>query len=70
MARGVGGRGPANIMQHLKGIDFPASKDDIVDHASMGEGPDTDDVVNVLQQIDDRDYNSPAEVMEQVGRVE
>lgn len=70
MARGVGGRGPANIMQHLKGIDFPASKDDLIDHASMSEGPDTDDVVNVLQQIDDRDYRSPAEVMEQVGRVE
>ena len=70
MARGVGGRGPANIMEHLKGIHFPASKADIVDHARGTTGPDTQEVLGVLRQIDDRDYNSPAEILKEVGHIE
>lgn len=70
MTRGVGGRGPANIMSHLKGIDFPASKADILRTARGGQGPDTSTVLDVLQRIDDREYNSPAEVMKQIGSIE
>ncbi len=67
MARGVGGHGPANIMEHLKGIDFPASKDDLVERAREGEGSDTNDVVNALEKLPDRRYNSPADVMHEIG---
>jgi hypothetical protein len=70
MTRGVGGKGPANIMKHLGGINFPAHKDDIIEHARQGEGPDTDAVLGVLNQIEDREYTSPAEVLKQVGEVE
>jgi hypothetical protein len=68
MVRGVGGHGPANIMKHMKGMDFPAGKREIVEHARKSTGPDTDDVVQVLGRIADRIYNSPAEVMKEVGR--
>ena len=68
MARGVGGHGPANIMKHLKGIKFPTSKDQIVDLARNGSGPDTDEVVDVLNGIDDRGYNSVAEIMKEIGK--
>jgi hypothetical protein len=57
-------------MSHLKGIDFPASKADILRMARGGEGPDTPKVLSVLQQIDDREYNSPAEIMKQIGSIE
>ncbi len=67
MARGVGGHGPANVMDHLKGIEFPASKNDLVERARETEGPDTEDVVNALEKLPDRRYNSPADVMHEIG---
>jgi len=69
MARGVGGRGPANIMKHMKGIHFPASKEQIVNQAKQGPGPDKDQVVGVLEQITEKQYSSPAEIMKEVGKV-
>ena len=68
MARGVGGRGPANIMKHMKGIHFPISKKEIVEHVKKGPGPDTGEVVSVVEGIDDKTYNSPAEIMKAVGK--
>ncbi len=70
MARGAGGRGPANIMGHIKGIDFPARKNDLVEHARETEGPDTDEVVNALEKLPNRKYNSPADVMHEISEVE
>lgn len=70
MARGVGGKGPANIMKHMKGIHFPAGKQQVVDHAQHGEGPDTKAVVAVLDKIEDREYHNPAEILKEVGRIE
>lgn len=69
MARGVGGIGPANIMKHMKGIKFPASKQDILDTAKGGPGPDTDKVIGVLEKIPDQEYNSPAEILKAVGKL-
>lgn len=74
MARGVGGHGPANIMKHLKGIDFlddGVSKEDLVHHARQAPGPDTGEVVEFLEKIDgDKRYHSPADVMKQIGQAE
>ncbi len=70
MARGVGGHGPANIMKHMKGIDFPANKKKLIEHAKEAPGPDTQDVLEILEQIADKTYKTPAEVMKEVGRVE
>lgn len=69
MTRGVGGHGPANIMKHLKGIDFPADKNEIISKAKSGPGPDTEDVIEELKKIPDRTYNSPAEILEEYGKV-
>jgi len=74
MARGVGGIGPANIMRHLKGIHFPASKNQILDIAKKNQGraemPDTNQVIGVLQKMDDREYTSVADIMKQIGKIE
>jgi hypothetical protein len=68
MTRGVGGRGPANIMKHLKGIHFPVTKNGILKHAEHAEGPDTDRVMEALTEIEDREYPSAAEILKQIGR--
>jgi len=70
MTRGVGGHGPANIMEHLKGIHFPATKPEILRQAKNGPGPDTSDVMEILEQISDQEYESPAEIMKEIGRIE
>lgn len=70
MARGVGGHGPANIMKHLAGISFPASKEDIIQRAKHGQGPDTEEVVEVLDKIEEREYGGVQEIMKEIGRVE
>lgn len=70
MARGVGGEGPANIMKHMKGIDFPVDKNQLIDHAKNGEGPDTDQVVNFLERLPEREYSSAADVAKAVGEVD
>jgi hypothetical protein len=67
MARGVGGHGPANIMKHMKGISFPADKKKILAHAKGAPGPDTKEVMDVLKDITEKTYNSPAEVMKELG---
>lgn len=68
MARGLGGHSPSNIAKYLKGIDFPAGKEDLVDHA-MEQDAD-EEVIEILNQMPDRDYKSMADVMKGVGEVE
>lgn len=70
MARGIGGRGPANIMKHMKGIHFPADKEDLIDIVQSGPGPDTGDVLNVVKQLPAKQYDSPADVLHEIGKIE
>jgi hypothetical protein len=63
-----GGHSPINVSRHLKGIDFPASKKDLIDHAT-GNKADKD-VTDILQQMPDREYGSMADVMKGLGDVE
>ena len=55
---------PIDIQKALGGIDHPATKDDIVEHAQDHGGGD--DVVEALQGIDDREYDGPSGVSESV----
>jgi len=59
---------PIDVSKHLKGIDFPARKDDLVRHASE-QGADQG-VLALLQAMPDQEYGSMAEVMKGVGQVE
>lgn len=60
-----GGQSPVNITRHLKGIDFPAHKKDLIDHATGNKA-----VLDILQQMPEREYASMADVMKSVGDVE
>ncbi|WNV74667.1 DUF2795 domain-containing protein [Geodermatophilus sp. DSM 44513] len=49
---------PIEIQKALKGMDYPASKQQILEHA---KGSDKE-VVDALEKIDDREYDGPSGV--------
>jgi hypothetical protein len=55
---------PIDIQKALGGIDYPATKQDIVKHAQDHGGGN--DVIEALQGIDDREYDGPSGVSESV----
>lgn len=58
---------PIQLQKHLKGVDYPASKEQLVQHAQK-HGAD-DNAISVLQQIPDQEYQTPTEVSEAVGEL-
>lgn len=55
----------ATIAQSLSGIDFPASRQDLVEHARKNSAEN--EVIDVLQQMPDEKYTSMADVFKGVG---
>ena len=49
---------PIDIQKALKGIDYPATKEQILEHAKGGDK----EVLDALQKIDDREYEGPSGV--------
>jgi hypothetical protein len=57
---------PTEVQKALKGADYPASRDDLIELAKDNEAPD--EVVDVLEEsLEDDEYESPAEVMADMG---
>ncbi len=63
-----GGISPTNLTQFLGGVNFPCSKQELVNHARQRNAPQ--DVLSTLEQIPDRTYNSMSDVMRDIGKVE
>ena len=61
-----GGQSPANITKNLKGVGFPASKQDLIKHAQH-EHADKE-VISQLQNFEEKQYNSMADVMKSYGK--
>jgi hypothetical protein len=59
---------PAKIQHCLKGAHYPSNKQDLVRIAKNNNAPS--DVMSVLNLIPDKEYNSPARVMVEVGKKE
>lgn len=59
---------PARVQQFLEGVDYPASKEELIEHA-RGRGADAD-VIDMLQQLPTRRYNRPTDVSEAIGELE
>ena len=59
---------PIQVQKDLKGIDYPASKQDLIDHAKK-HGADKE-VQSLLNEIPDQDYETPAEVSKALGQIE
>ena len=59
---------PIQAQKFLSGMDYPAGKPEIVEHA-RGQGADQD-VLEALEQISDREYDGPNAVSAELGNVE
>jgi uncharacterized protein DUF2795 len=51
---------PIDIQKALGGMDYPATKEQIVEHAQGNGG--SDDVMEALKGIEDREYDGPSGV--------
>ncbi len=66
MARGVGSGSPVTVAKYLKGIDFPASRQDLVDHARKNKAEKP--VLDKLTNMPEKEYGTMADVMKGFGK--
>ncbi|MGV0026300.1 DUF2795 domain-containing protein [Phormidesmis priestleyi] len=59
---------PIEVQKHLKGIDYPVSKEDLIKHAQQN-GAD-EDLRSILEELPDEAYETPAEVSQAIGQIE
>ena len=59
---------PIELQKHLKGVDYPASKEELIQHAQQ-QGAD-EKVREILEQLPDEEYETPAEVSKAVSDIE
>ncbi len=56
---------PIELQKALGGMDYPASKEELVKHAE-GKGAD-DEVLSFLRNLPDKNYETPAAVNKEMG---
>ena len=60
---------PIQIQKYLKGVDYPATKEDLINRAEE-EGAD-DDILSMLDGLpDDEEFETPAAVSKALGHSE
>ena len=57
---------PIQVQKYLGGIDYPASKADIVEKATSA-GADSD-IIDALNGIADREYDGPTAVSQEISK--
>ncbi|MCR6633241.1 MAG: DUF2795 domain-containing protein [Magnetospirillum sp.] len=68
MTQGLGGHSPSNILHHLKGVDFPTDKKSLLEQAQRNNAEG--DILDIIKQLPDGQYQSMADVLKGVGKVE
>jgi hypothetical protein len=59
---------PIEVQKHLKGIDYPVSKEDLVKHAQE-HGAD-EELQSILEELPRDEFQTPADVNKAIGQVE
>jgi hypothetical protein len=72
MERSGGGRGgpqviPVRIQEYLSGVEYPATKDQLVAHAQEHGAPQ--EVIDFMKRLPRRSYKSPTEVSQEAGKL-
>lgn len=58
---------PTDIQRHLKGVDYPADREELLEVARSEEAPP--EVVEALESLpDDEEFDGPDQVMEAIDR--
>ena len=68
MVRGTATPSPVGVQKYLKGVDYPATKDDLISRAKDNGAPD--DVVRFLQRLPHDEYDGPDNVMKDYGELQ
>lgn len=59
---------PVEIQKHLKGVDYPANKQQLIEHARQQKADQ--DVLSILEQLpDDEEYNNPTDLNKAIGDI-
>jgi hypothetical protein len=59
---------PAIVEKYLAGMHYPAEKKRLVDNAQNKSAPD--DVMNVINKLPDKTYNSPIDITKEMGKIQ
>lgn len=57
----------AQLQVYLKGMSYPANKQQIVDHAKSNNAPDN--VMNFLRRLPERQYGRPTDIEQEFGKM-
>ena len=57
---------PIEVQKHLKGINYPASKEDLTSTAKSNEAPN--ELVERLENLPDQQFSGPDDVQEALKR--
>lgn len=68
MTRGVGGHSPANVQKYLHDVDYPASKQDLLDQARRNSAPP--EILDTIERLPEDQFGGPQEVMKGYGQIE
>lgn len=58
---------PAQVEKYIKGIKFPASKQELIKQAEWNNA--SDDVLNILDNVPDKQFHSPIEISIAIGKM-
>ncbi|HET8822313.1 MAG TPA: DUF2795 domain-containing protein [Thermoleophilaceae bacterium] len=56
---------PIEVQEHLGGVDYPASKDEIITTAESNDAPQ--EIIEALQAMDGDQFKGPDDVMGALG---
>lgn len=59
---------PIEVQKHLKGLDYPASKEDVIKHAEKN-GAD-EELKALLKDLPAEEFEKPTDVNKAIGQVE
>jgi hypothetical protein len=59
---------PIQLQKYLKGVDYPATKEELIEQAKQHSADKN--VISLLEELPDQEYDSPTDVSEAVGEIE
>lgn len=59
---------PIEVQKHLKGIDYPVNKENLIKHAQK-HGAD-EDLQSILEELPDEEYETATDVSKAIGQIE
>ncbi len=67
MSQGMSGQSSTNVEKYLKGVDFPARKQDLVEQAKKNGAPQ--EVQQEIQRLPNQEFQGPQEVVKAYGNL-